>query len=59
VNLNPSKPSVYTALFFMHEACLWNPSNTTLLQVLIEGGWIVSHFDLVITEIEEGNYFLY
>jgi hypothetical protein len=38
----------------MNEAVFWSSRNANLLQVLIEGGWIVSHFDLVLTEIEEG-----
>jgi hypothetical protein len=54
VRLNKNQATRYIALFLLNEAYLWNPVNSTFLQVLIEGGWIVSHFDLALTNIEEG-----
>jgi hypothetical protein len=57
IRLNKDKPTCYTALLLLHEACLWNSSNSIFLQVLIEGGWIVSHLDVALTEIEEGYFF--
>jgi hypothetical protein len=57
ISLNPKIPSEYTALLLLSEAHLWNPEQALLLQIAIEGGWIVTDFDLAATDICKSTFY--